>query len=66
MESAASFGPLRPTNFVNFAERREARPIFGGAGQPFFCGAGRTSLVYNTQLGRGLAHSLLEFFEILY
>ena len=39
MESAASFGPLRPTNFVNFAERREARPIFGGVGQPFFCGA---------------------------
>ena len=50
MESAASFGPLRPTNFVNFAERREARPIFGGAGQPFFCGAGRTSLVEMSQI----------------
>ena len=40
MESAASFGPLRPTNFVNFAERGEARPIFGGAGQPFFLRGG--------------------------
>ena len=45
MESAVSFAPLRPADFVNFAGG--ARPAFFGAGQPVFPlgGAGRPSLV---------------------
>ena len=36
MESAVSFAPLRPADFVNFAGRGGARPAFRGAGQPVF------------------------------
>ena len=36
MESAVSFAPLRPADFVNCAGRGGARPTFCGAGQPFF------------------------------
>ena len=43
MESAVSFAPLRPADFVNFAGRGGARPAFRGAGRGslFFRGAGR-------------------------
>ena len=33
MESAVSFAPLRPADFVNFAGRGGARPAFRGAGR---------------------------------
>ena len=36
MESAVSFAPLRPADFVNFAERGKAYFLQGGAGQPVF------------------------------
>ena len=35
-ESAVSFAPLGPADFVNFAGRGGARPAFCGAGQPVF------------------------------
>ena len=43
MESAVSFAPLRPADFVNFAGWGGARPAFRGAGRGslFFHGAGR-------------------------
>ena len=46
MESAVSFAPLRPADFVNFVGRGGARPAFCGAGRGslFFRGAGRPSL----------------------
>ena len=40
MESALSFAPLRPADFVNFAGRGGARPAFCGAGQPVFLRGG--------------------------
>ena len=36
MESAVSFAPLRPADFVNFAGRGKACFSRGGAGQPVF------------------------------
>ena len=42
MESAVSFAPLRPADFVNFAGRGGARPAFRGAGQPVFPRGGAT------------------------
>ena len=49
MESAVSFAPLRPAEFVNFAGRGllfagrgGARPAFRGAGQPVFLQGGAT------------------------
>ena len=47
MESAVSFAPLSPADFVNFAERGKASFLRGGAGPGslFFRGAGRASLV---------------------
>ena len=44
MESAVSFAPLRPADFVNFAGRGKAL-FFAGQGSLFFRGAGRPSLV---------------------
>ena len=46
MESAVSFAPLRPADFVNFAGRGGARPAFRGAEQPVFPqgGAGRATI----------------------
>ena len=43
MESAVSFVPLRPADFVNLAGRGGAGPAFHGAGRGslFFRGAGR-------------------------
>ena len=59
MESAVSFAPLRPADFVNFAGRGGAGQglLFagrGGAGQPVFPrgGAGRPSLVEIGESGR--------------
>ena len=42
MESAVSFAPLRPADFVNFAGRGGAWPAFRGAGQPVFPRGGAT------------------------
>ena len=54
MESAVSFAPLRPADFVNFVGRGKACFLQGGAGQGllfagqgslFFLGEGQPSLV---------------------
>ena len=47
MESAVSFAPLRPADFVNFAGRGGAGQglLFAGRGSLFFRGAGRPSLI---------------------
>ena len=50
MESAVSFAPLRPMNFVNFAGRGKAYFLRGGAGQPVFPRGGA---------GRGCEHTCL-------
>ena len=42
MESAVSFAPLRPADFVNFAGRGKACFSRGGAGQPVFPRGGAT------------------------
>ena len=51
MESAVSFAPLRPADFVNFAGRGKACFSRGGAGQPVFPrgGAGRPSLIQTSR-----------------